>query len=226
MNHLVLFDVDGTLCDTCEVDGECFWGAAQEFLPIPVGGPDWEDFPLVTDSGIADELWRRHLGRAPTIDEVEGFAGAFLGRLQAALTESPERFRAIRGAANLFDALSNTASTRFAFATGGWSRSAKLKLRAAGLPVERLLASADDSMHRTEIFRLARERALSSLAPSTPTRTILIGDGTWDVAVAAELGWSFIGIAQGQREAELRAAGATVVVPDYADLERVTAALI
>lgn len=28
MAHLVIFDVDGTLCDTCGVDSDCFWAAA------------------------------------------------------------------------------------------------------------------------------------------------------------------------------------------------------
>jgi phosphoglycolate phosphatase-like HAD superfamily hydrolase len=223
MNHLVIFDVDGTLCDTCGVDSDCFWTAAAEILGSPEGQLSWEAFPLVTDSGIAEAMWQRHVGRSPTADDVEALVARFEAKLQQVWTTTPTRFRSIPGASQLLTHLGDR-RVPFCIATGGWSRSAKLKLRAADLPTEHLLASADDSPHRTEIFRLAHARALSSLVAS-PTRTILVGDGTWDVKVAAELGWSFVGIGQGQREAELRAAGAAVVVPDYEDLDRVVDAI-
>ncbi len=105
---------------------------------------------------------------------------------------------------------------RFTVATGGWETSAVLKLRAAGIPTEILGASSTDSPDRCEVFRLAASRV--GLPNGKAQSTVLVGDGLWDVRVAAQLGFRFVGINSGPRADQLRQAGAQTVVPDFADV--------
>jgi|SRR5947209_2864330 len=210
---LAIFDVDGTLCDTLEVDDECFCSVASELLQISLAG--WEESPHVTDSGIVDWLWRRYRGRAPAQPEIEDFVARYEAALARQLDQAPSRFAATRGAAPLLDCLRRE-GWHVGIATGGWSRTALLKLRAADLPVELLFASADDSPDRVAIFDLAKRRA-DATYHGIHERVVLVGDGIWDVHVAAHLGWALLGVGCGERGARLRQGGATAVVDDFLD---------
>lgn len=223
MKPLAIFDVDGTLCDTVAVDDECFCATAATLLGVPLGAVSWEDSLHVTDSGILEWLWTRHLERSPAPQDVDEFIASFEAALNHELQRTPERFVAIAGALPLLDHLEDQGWS-FAFATGGWGRTARLKLQSAGLPVAPLLASADDSHDRCQIFRLAETRAIARVGAPFD-RTVLVGDGAWDVRVAAQLGWPMIGVGQGQRAARLRSAGAGTILPDFADRDRVLASL-
>ena len=50
-------------------------------------------------------------------------------------------------------------------------------------------------------------------------RIVSIGDGLWDVRTARKLNFPFLGIGSGAREEELRRAGATHVLQDFADYD-------
>jgi phosphoglycolate phosphatase-like HAD superfamily hydrolase len=223
VKHLVIFDVDGTLCDTLSVDDECFCATASTLLGVPVESSAWEASPHITDSGIVEWLWTRHRGRLPTRQEIEAFVANFETALDYELQRAPERFGAIAGALPLLGYLEEQGWS-FAFATGGWGKTARLKLQAAGLPVASLVASADDSHDRCEIFRLAQIRAVARVGAPFD-RTVLVGDGVWDVRVAARLGWPMVGVGQGQRAARLRSEGASTILPDFLDRDGVLAGL-
>lgn len=57
------------------------------------------------------------------------------------------------------------------------------------------------------------------------TRTVLVGDGTWDIRVARRLGWSFLGIGCDRSATQLHDAGADFVIPDFADRDQVLAGI-
>ena len=71
-----------------------------------------------------------------------------------------------------------------------------------------------------EILGLAAGRAAARHA-----RVGSVGDGVWDVQAARQLGWPFLGIGSGARAEKLRAAGATLVLPDLTDTASPAAAL-
>jgi phosphoglycolate phosphatase-like HAD superfamily hydrolase len=212
---LAIFDIDGTLCDTGDVDGECFCAVATELLQVPLGPSSWEGAPHITDAGIVDWLWHRHRSRAPTEIELETFVQKFEAALARQLERTPGRFAAMPGAAPLLELLRGQ-EWDVAIATGGWARTARLKLRAAGLPVELLLASSDDSHDRAAIFELARCRA-QAMRPGAHQRVVLVGDGIWDFRVATHLGWPFLGIGCGECGARLRHGGASAVADNFLD---------
>jgi phosphoglycolate phosphatase-like HAD superfamily hydrolase len=223
MTNLAVFDIDGTLTDTNAVDDACFLQAVGETLSVDPDRLDWSSAPHVTDSALLLWLAERH-GRLPVAAHVvQAVTDRFVELLDAARARSAARFRPIAGAERLFGRL-REAGWECALATGGWERSARLKLSAAGLDAAALpLASASDATTRVEIMELAVARARVDGRPFE--RIVSIGDGVWDVRAAAALQWPFVGIATGARALALRMHGATEVLPDFSDRAAVLAAL-
>lgn len=228
---LALFDLDGTLALTNEVDGRCYLAAFREVLGIESIDGDWSVYPDRTDSGIARGIFRRHLGRAPEDGEIDRARGRFVELLADALARDPGEFRAVPGARDLLEALPGR-GWAVAFATGGWRASAELKLRAAGLGAVLRdglpLVTADDGVSRREIVEGALEAARRHhrIDPTEDfERVVALGDGTWDLAVAAELGLPFVGVTAEGDARSLTEAGASHLLPDYSDLPAALAAL-
>lgn len=212
----VIFDVDGTLCDTSLVDDLCYRQAAAAALQITPEEADWSNAPDKSDSGIARWLWQRYRNRPPTREERDALRRAFVRRLEEERLVSPERFRCISGAPRFVEDLRRV-NVRVGIGTGGWRPSAELKLAASGLDPVLLHATADDHEIRDEIFSLAWSRAMDGSAH--PAATLLIGDSICDVDTARRLGWRFLGIASDEARERLQEAGAVSIIPSYAGLD-------
>lgn len=219
MKGLAVFDIDGTLTQTNEVDDECFLRAIREVLELDVT-PDWTDAPHVTDTGLTSWICERYSGRPLKQEESAAILTRFIENLETERDARPHRFAPISGATDVFARL-GARDWHSAMATGAWKDSAHLKLRAAGIdPALTPLATSSDASTRIEILELAVRRAQPG-----PSRIVSIGDGVWDVAASRRLGWPFIGIGAGSRADRLRAAGATVILEDVADTEALLSAL-
>jgi phosphoglycolate phosphatase-like HAD superfamily hydrolase len=223
MSQLAVFDIDGTLTDTHAVDEECFLRAVSDTLDIDASGIDWSAAPHITDSALLVWIAERHGHGTLTKRAVNAVLGRFLELLRAEREGYPARFRPIPGADRLFTALAG-AGWACALATGGWERSARLKLNAAGLGGSALpLASSSDASTRVEILQVAVARARGDHAAFG--RIVSVGDALWDIRAATELHWPFIGVAAGSAARTLRTHGATTVLPDFTDLAAVLTAL-
>jgi phosphoglycolate phosphatase-like HAD superfamily hydrolase len=189
--HLVVFDIDGTLVDSDEFDGELYAGAIRKVLETDVDCR-WGRYTYVTDSGILDEILveSQISGVRDTIQM--RVRAEFVRMTQEYLARNPEALREIRGAKALFEKLRQQPFISLAVATGGWRETAELKLRGIGLEPDTIpLASSSDSHDRREIIRLAERRALNGQAA---VRRTYIGNGTWDKEAASALGYDFVGI--------------------------------
>lgn len=111
-------------------------------------------------------------------------------------------------------------------ATGSWSRSAALKIAACDLNVSVPLFSCDEHLSRADIVRAAIRGAKQTFSQTEFERTVLVGDGIWDLTTARELGYPFVGIGGGDRARVLREHGASHVFEDYRDLPAVVSALL
>ena len=223
---LVIFDIDGTLTDTNEVDETGFAEAVTREFGLTGFSTDWSDYEHCVDRFIVGELVRRHLERKVSPEELERFQSTFLSILRDEYARAPEKFTPIVGAAELLTRLRADSQPGIALATGGYRLTARFKLERAGLEVADLpLASADDGLARDEIIGAALARARSAYGVEQFARVVSVGDGLWDLGTARLLKMPFVGIAGGLRAERLRAAGADVVLVDFSDLEAAMRAL-
>lgn len=207
---LVVFDLDGTLTATYDVDERCYLAALRHFGFEEVDR-DWARYPHVTDSGILAELWRTRRGRPPSPAEATAF-GARLGELLAIeLAATP--CSAVPGAAAALTAIAGGGAWAAAIATGCLAVSARHKLASSGLTVFDLpLATGDDAPSRAGIVRRAVDRARRRHRVDRFERLLLVGDASWDLATADELGLPLVAV--GARSGELLARGAAHALPD------------
>ncbi|MDZ4754373.1 MAG: HAD family hydrolase [Phycisphaerae bacterium] len=215
---LVIFDIDGTLTQTMHIDEACYEDAVRREWGITGISTDWGAYEHSTDNAIASEIFRTHRGRDVTHAELAALRERFAGLIYAG---SDSEFVAVPGAAELLAALP-ALGWRVAIATGGWTLTAQHKLERAGIPWRGIPAAfACDARPREEIIRIAATRA----GVSTLERVIYIGDGVWDARACRRLGIPFVGVGEGPKAERLRAEGATQVLADYRDRERVVDAL-
>jgi phosphoglycolate phosphatase-like HAD superfamily hydrolase len=187
---------------------------------------NWLEYRFQTDSGLALEICRNRLGRDPGDAEIGRLQSRFVHLLSAAVEKTGLPIREVPGASVLLRRLGAHPGWRVAIATGGWKESAQFKLASAGLPVDAIpWASADDAFDRVDILRTAIRRAEQHYGQDAFERIVYIGDGVWDVRAAKALGIGFLGLADGNKAGRLVEEGASCVLPDFLDPERVVECL-
>lgn len=221
---LIMFDVDGTLTHSNEMDTHCFVQAMREVFGFADVDEDWSHYTHTSDSGIIEELFQIRRGRSPTTDELERYQKRFFELLAAGLERTP--MREIAGARALLEWLDEQSGYRVALASGAWRGSARAKLLSAGLPFDGFPgAFSEDAAARTAIMLASRQAAARHYGVAGFRRWIYFGDAIWDARACAELGIPLIGIATGQRAEQLRQAGAREVFADYSERAAVVAAI-
>ncbi len=209
---LVVFDIDGTLTDTMDVDVECFERAVLEVVGVEIPA-SWTAFDEVTDPAIVETACRLAGLPVPDASTHRLAARRTAELLEHALDADRTRFQPIDGAESVFGRL-RAWGCRVAMATGAWRPSAEVKLRGAGVWDPSVpLATSSEHRARADIIRDATRRAGGDGGmPAT-----YVGDGVWDGRAAIELGYRFVGVGTGEAVGLLREVGATVVVPDLLD---------
>jgi phosphoglycolate phosphatase-like HAD superfamily hydrolase len=213
MKRLLIFDIDETLLSS-KHDIACFVQAFEDTYALtgfPVG---MKFYSSTTDMGIAGEILSTAYGRPPTQAELAMIQDRYCSLLEQRSRNDPSAVRQIPGAAQLLARLRADPDNHVALATGAWGSTAALKLRLADLDVDDLpRATSDDAISRTEILLLAIKEAKRRYGCEAFDVVVLIGDGTWDLEAASQLGIEFIGIGE-----YLRGSGAKWVFADLQDL--------
>ena len=187
----IIFDVDGTLVESFDLDSRCYMMAVKEILGDIYIRSDWGDYTHVTDVGIMLEILDdNNLTDTCLVEKVR----MRFGQLVKQHLENGGTCDSKSGARQLFKKLQSHNLVKIGIATGGWEHTARLKLQHAGFPIEKEpIVSSDFSMNRMEIMR----KCLSQLnGYGVYDKVVYIGDGEWDLASSAELGWQFIGIGE------------------------------
>ncbi|BAZ11947.1 putative methyltransferase [Calothrix sp. NIES-4071] len=215
---LVIFDIDGTLTKTNDVDTECFVQAFADVFEITQINTDWSKYGHTTDSGITLQIFHEQFERAPSEDELSKLQHRFVELLQQSYSANPELFAEIPGASVILHKISLLPDWKIAFATGGWRRSALMKLQAASLDITLPIATADDSYSREVIVTTAIEKAKKAYNQEFE-RIVCVGDGIWDILTAIQLQLPFIGAATNTQHQELQQAGVEYIITDFTDID-------
>ena len=182
----IIFDVDGTLIESMAIDSKLYFSSVTTVLGPVDFRESLNDYDNVTDSGIISQLAddnKLHLEPNSLHSIQTLFVGGLVGHIQAA---GP--FPAIHGATQMIDKLGRSTDYSVAIATGGWRKSALLKLESSGFNVDGIpIVSCDETPSRTEIMRIALARLGNDLESVT-----YFGDADWDRRACQTLGWDFV----------------------------------
>lgn len=212
---LVIFDNDGTICDTQEVEGRCYALAIQRVTGLSLSTVDWSTYDEPTSSAIV-----RHLlaGDAAAIEKEEKIKDEFCRLLRQERPLFPGDFLPVTGAIEFIERL-RVAGFGIAIATGGFDSEAKFKLECCGIDINAFPhATSSDTPRRGSIIELAASRAGCDISS-----TVYFGDAPWDVLACGKLGIPMIGI--GRRHEQLRSLGVENAFRDYSEPEKIVDAL-
>lgn len=223
---LAIFDIDGTLTETNEVDDKCFVEAFTASHQITDIETDWTKYAHVTDSGLVSEIFNQRLGRFPNKEDFLRFKSRFIENLNHYASRDETLFAEVSNAKAMLEKLKLEKDWTIALATGSFYDSAKLKLEKAKIDIKSFpIATADDAVSREEILQTAIEKSLEKYGLEEFEKIVSIGDGMWDVRTANNLDLGFVGIASGKRAEALREEGAKYVIKDFRDYENFLAYL-
>ena len=184
---LIIFDIDGTICDTQEVEGRCFAQAFEEVCGVSLKTLDWTQYREPTSSGIAQSLLA---GESDAASKERGLKDRFVELLREAQPGSPGDFSPVLGAVESVSWLQRTSTITVAFATGGYDTEAAFKLSCCGIELSDFPhATSSDTPRRRDIIPLAAQRAGIPLS-----KAVYFGDAPWDVEACRALGIPMIGI--------------------------------
>jgi phosphoglycolate phosphatase-like HAD superfamily hydrolase len=170
------------------IDTEQYFLAIEEVLgPVSIRS-ELGDYDHVSDSGILAQLLADN-GYPTDQDVAATIQAVFVKRIERAIRDAGP-FRAIDGAIEFFESARCRDDRRVAIATGGWRRSAILKLESAGFNVDGIqMVSSDDASARVDIMRLAIERIGGNFESIT-----YFGDAEWDQLACQKLAWNFVAV--------------------------------
>jgi beta-phosphoglucomutase-like phosphatase (HAD superfamily) len=205
---LVIFDIDGTICDTQSAEDGCYARAVLEILGIELEDFEWGAFPEPTSSGILATL----LEGDPDLPlKEQRVKERFVELLREARPVYPGDFSPIAGAAEFLELLRGADGIDVAIATGGFDEEARFKLDCCGIRLDDFPhATASDAPARRTILPLAVRRAGFRMSDC-----VYFGDALWDIRVSRELEIPLIGI--GRKGGIFEEQGVTPHFRDFAD---------
>jgi phosphoglycolate phosphatase-like HAD superfamily hydrolase len=220
MALIVLWDIDHTLIDNAGVSKEIY---AAAFETVTGSCP----VEAAVTEGRTDRLIMRDMFRHNGVNEPEW------AEIEAALTRAGEerqgelrrRGMALPGAREVLKAAAAQTSWVSSALTGNIAANARVKL--AAFDLDSLLdlsvgAFGADAEERPHLVDVARQRVRLQRGLSVGTPVVLVGDTPRDVEAALASRAHVIAVASGvDSPSVLTAAGASVVLPNLADTDRV-----
>lgn len=222
---LLIFDVDGTLVQSVErADSKCFAATYEAIYGKPFPTIDWHQFPHVTDTTILQTVIRDHFGRKLRDEEKQTFEQKYMDLLRHKRREQPQHFTEVAGARALIHRVLSMPDALVAIATGGWRKTAHIKMQHVGIPSQAFWVSgADGKTTREAIIEESLE--IAHRIEKRFSKIVYIGDAPWDVTTTRNMQLDFVGIRRrGDREV-LAELGARYVLQNYLDQEAFLEAL-
>lgn len=224
MKNLVLFDIDGTLTESNQLDSICYVEVVKRVLDIDHVDDDWSHYHHVTDAGVLAEIYQEHFHKDISEAVASEFKEQFLQTIRNKLRSTNAGIRPVPGAREALGILRESDKWVIALAGGCWRESAEIKLHNARVTLNNIpIFSADDAIARTEIMSKAINTMLVTTGLDCFRKIVYVGDAVWDVKASRELDIAFLGV--GAIREKLLAAGASHVISDYSDIQEFMHAL-
>ena len=182
-----IFDIDGTLVESSDFDGDCYFSAIRNVLGEVYIHDNYDKYKNVTDTGILRQIMGENkIQEKRQVEEVR----TKFGELVRQYFQNGGKCHPKAGAITIIDKLLTAHYYAVGLATGGWGHTAKMKLRHAGFNLTNtVLTSSDDNEERVAIM----EKCLSVLGYCFQ-HIVYVGDAEWDMQATQKLGWHFIGV--------------------------------
>ncbi|MBN8585045.1 MAG: HAD family hydrolase [Ignavibacteria bacterium] len=216
---LIIFDIDGTLCHSRNVDDKCYIKAFKKTLGIDISNTDWNSYKHVTDLYVTKEIIKNETGSLPGNEIVEAIIDNYAEELKQQINAEETLFTAIPGIKELFDYFSTNQTNYVAgIATGGFLKTAMYKLNRIEihLPSE-LIYSSNDFDTKQEMLREFIK--IQSAINSGINKIVYVGDRVYDYNAAKDLDIDFVGI-DFKNNGKLKSLGIEKVINDYKPMEK------
>lgn len=225
---LVLWDIDQTLIEVGGATRSAYAAAFRRVTGRALEQP-WQ-FNGRTELAAATEVLRAH-GVDPSRSSVASFIALIVEELHDRADQMRREGRALPGAEDALVACRAVPGVQQSVLTGNLYPLAVLKVTAFGLGEHldlRIGAFGGDALDRTQLPAHAWRRAGQHLGHRfSGADTVIIGDTVLDVATGRSAGAHVVGVATGPAgAAELRAAGADIVLADLVDTAAVVDAVV
>ena len=186
----VIFDIDGTLLHSNELDDNAYVSAIYDVLGSVKIRKSWSRYKNISGSGTLLEILSDN-DIEDTESVLRAVEEAFVARISSHI-EKHGPIVEVRGARDFVTKLAGSMDCQIAYATAGWSASARIKLESSQFPVEGIpLASCNDHIDKAAIMN----HALKQLVAPFETITYY-GDGERDKSAAGALGWNFVPVGE------------------------------
>lgn len=195
MHNLIVFDIDGTLINVCDLEDKLYLDAVYRSLnKIFEINTNWNEYKYSTDAGVFFEIMVNQFSRGPSSHESQTVQKYFVEFLEQAFSQNNFLCKPLLGAESIFEKIKNI-GWDVAIATGCWQKSAILKLKQANIFSDNIpLANSNDDYERKKIIEIAIERAKTFYKKHFYSNIFYVGDMQWDQRAAEELNIGFIGV--------------------------------
>jgi phosphoglycolate phosphatase len=229
MQHLVLFDIDGTILHSSGAGRDAMEAALSATFKT-AGDPSIR-YDGKTDKQIVRESMSHAGFSDPDIDSrMEEVIAHYIAGLSARLMDPKRGVAMYPGVAELIDVVHRRADCVLGLLTGNVEQGARLKLASVGLDFDqfRVNAFGSDSEARGELPAFAHRRMVELFGVTLRgTDVVVIGDTPADIACGRSLGARAIAVATGSySEQDLKAHDPYAVFTDLSDTEAVMATII
>ena len=228
MQHLVLFDIDGTILHSGGAGRDAMEHALASIFGT-AGDPEMR-YDGKTDKQIIRESMRgAGISDADIDARMDDVVALYVASLPARLSDPKRGVGMYPGVAALIDAVHARSDSVLGLLTGNVEPGARLKLASVGLDIDqfRINAFGSDSEIRGELPAVAHRRMVQEYGVVLDGRdVVVIGDTPADIACGRTLGARAIAVATGSYSVEdLEAHAPFAVFSDLSDTEAVLEAI-
>ncbi|MDI9311177.1 MAG: HAD hydrolase-like protein [Limnohabitans sp.] len=213
---LLIFDIDGTLCNTKEISDNCFIETFKKIYNYDYQSIEWENFKNITDEALFYDLYKFHFSEKPTLSEIQNFKNQYYKQL----LKLTNKFNLVKGANELLLKCKQN-NTPIAIATGSWLNIALLKMNATKLNYLNIpISSSNDSFKRTEIVKSVISKSKQFYNTKNFKNITYFGDGLWDKKCCEDLGINFIGVDIDNNQ-KLKLADTKTIINDFTQIKNI-----